>query len=106
MFYGSRTMMGQMVFGDLNASVAFADEHRLSKQAQKILQALRQKPLANIEIVKFALAYRARIWEIRRWLAGRGECVDVERKGNGVNIYKIVPLTDALVKRYRLLPYV
>jgi hypothetical protein len=82
----------------LNPSVEAGDEQRLSAQARRILTLFRTRhglglEVSTIDLQHIGLQYNARLYEVRRFLIRRGECIDLIRNGEGgVNYYKIVPL--------------
>ena len=75
----------------LNPTVEEADKPRISKQAQQIYDRLLAGAVLNTDLAKIALQYNARIYEIRKHLAGSGKTVEIiERLDGGVNRYAIV----------------
>ena len=90
----------------MNPSVAAADEDRLSRQARAMLILFESRKkmgfsVSTIDLRQIGCQYNARLWEVRRFLASRGEFIDrigKDPKAAGVNHYKIVPFSESKFK--------
>jgi len=81
----------------LNASVATADELRLSKQARAMFRLFSEgRSVSNTQLAQIARQYGARLFEIRRALVGVGMCIDLVNRGrNGVCFYRLRALEES-----------
>lgn len=76
----------------VNSTVDAREAKRLSAQAHRILERLRQGPASNRELAQGALNYRARISEIRA--AGFNVAVTARDYKTGVALYALVEEHD------------
>ena len=78
----------QLGFTDLalNSSVQCADEPRLSRQAQAMLQLFLRardcgEEVSNIQLREIGQQHNSRLFEVRRYLVRRGFCIRSRRQG-------------------------